>query len=216
MYINTRRLLVGMACILFILAIASLHRYNDRRASEIRQFQRAIMKSRLGAEDKSLLVGLADDERAWKSGLIHKIAGTLALKRIVWSADVDLETGRHGKLFLLDEFVRPTAGLSFPLLCVFTDNEFRLVAWKEVATWSKGYKSAQLNYNAGAAVLTVSSAANWFAGCMTYRYEIRESGIVDIPPERSEQRPEKSRAFNRDPEELKDILETLRRDHSFA
>ena len=140
----------------------------------MRELYEAIASSSMDRDDKELLGRLVWSQRAWDSGLIRSLVGPPVVKRIVWrSTFLDrARTSRH--VFVLDSFIRPVAGAQFPLTCVVTDLEYRLVTWDTVAPWSVGFMDANLKNG----VLTITTRSNWFAGKGTYKYDILGDQIV--------------------------------------
>jgi hypothetical protein len=142
-----------------------------------RSLCKAISISGLDSESKTILTRLAWTRPAWDSGLIDKLRGPVALKKIVWKGTTKRTQGRERAIYIFDAFARPVADFPIPPVCVVFDTERDLVAWTEVAPYSEGFLSASLDEND---VLTVVTVANWFYGKGIYRYTILGTAIKSL------------------------------------
>jgi hypothetical protein len=172
-----RTLKLACAAVLLLAAISGGSIWLRWRAStqDMREFHRAIIESNIDGGSKEVLARLAWSKEAWETGLIHDLAGPLALKRVVWRSQFRDQTGRTIMVFLFDSFVRPVADWPLPATCVVTDDQYRLRAWAEVAPWSVGVIDASLTDDGRLHIITLS---NWFHGTGAYDYTITWDDIA--------------------------------------
>lgn len=182
----------------------------------MRSFSNAVSNSTLDSEHKRFYTILAWDRQAWRSSLIHDLAGPVVLKRIVWQSKCLLDDGQTANVFVLDSFVTVAAPTPISLTCVVTDNEYRLLAWRSIASNSSGFISAMLR----ASVLEVTTSANWFHGTLSYSYRVTSNEVAEIGPPRTSPTPGRAaeRTYFADPSDdgLGTILRSLRSQQRFS
>ncbi|QEF98535.1 hypothetical protein Mal15_25870 [Stieleria maiorica] len=178
----------------------------------VRDYERAILESDLGPLDKVLTSSLCNDRYALDSGLIQTIAGTIALRQVVWH-DVYVTTSGTRQMFLLDCFIRPVASTPIQPVAVITDADFKLINWRLLSPWSEGFQAAELAVNDdGTHTLTVRTLANWFAGTISYPYPIRDDQFIDEGQVYTGPKDDSVvyKGYNGDPPNAKDALKALR------
>jgi hypothetical protein len=176
-----------------------------------------VLKSDLDNVNKSLLVTLAADKNAWSSGLIHDLAGTFILKRVIWDSGIVTVNASQVRVILFDSFVKPAAPAAFPLTCVVLNNNDHLLVWDQVAPWSLGFVRAHIiAYEEWQVIVEITSLVNYARRQGTYRYGISLDAITrldgaagDAPSVLSEMERDPPE-FARDPEEMNRILSILR------
>jgi hypothetical protein len=136
----------------------------------------AVSQSVLDTRTKSVLMALCGLPAAWESGLIRRLVGSASMQ-IVWSGQTHGSHEGVESVYIFDEFVRPIAVGSIPPVCVVMDRNRGLVAWGDVAPFSSGFLSANLDAEN---TLTITTFANWFYGKGVYRYAIRDRSIVAL------------------------------------
>jgi hypothetical protein len=142
----------------------------------MRKLHAAIVASSLSAEDKTLLGHLACSARAWETGLIDELVESPAIKRIVWTSTISCD-GHKRRIFLLDSFVRPTAGADFPITCVVTTEQLNLIDWYSLAPFSRGFIGATL---ATDGTLVITTVCSWFHGKGVHTYLVSGCRIVPV------------------------------------
>ena len=168
------------AAIVLVAACALCAIYISRRSLPIEhEFYTQIQRSDLPEIDKSLTASLVKTPKAWESGLIDAIAKP-GWHQVVWHGTTTVND-KTIQIFIMDCHIRPAvlAPMPFPLLCIVTDDQQRLLHWSYVAEWSAGYLSASFA-DTDSSLLTIRSLSNWFHGTGSYTYRVTDSEISQL------------------------------------
>ncbi|QGQ24655.1 hypothetical protein F1728_19040 [Gimesia benthica] len=136
-----------------------------------------IQESKISSKDKVLLHHLISDDAAWSSGLIGTYLFPGLEKRIVWQSKFQNNSGDVYNIFLLNQYLKPGVKPLFPIVCVITDEKYKLKAWAEFILTSKGVISAKLSQEGDKDILTISTVSGWTYGKGVHKYSLNSNKI---------------------------------------
>jgi hypothetical protein len=145
----------------------------------------------LSPVERELLSKLAWNHQAWQSGLIRQLRlvdeGGLMIHdtpfgsrpRVVWSGKMTDQEYSTCHVFLFQEVSLSHLPRTRPLICVVTDEDYRLDAWEVIANEAVSFEEASIT-SGEPPVLRVTCWSSLRVGRGTYKYGLSHQSIHPI------------------------------------